>query len=85
MRWGRKISRSKFSNIATILTVNILKNRNIVLILLNILHLFTYYNTNFMHLSDADQVIFLFDKNMCFYSAKICYEILMKRKLILYP
>ena len=43
------------------------------------------YNNNFMHLSDADQFIFLFNnKNICFYSAKICYETLMKSKHILY-
>ena len=43
------------------------------------------YNNNFMHLSDADQFIFLFNnKNMCFYSAKICNEILMESKHILY-
>ena len=44
------------------------------------------YNNNFTHLSDAAQFIFdyLFtNENMRYYSAKICYEILMRKKHIL--
>jgi hypothetical protein len=43
------------------------------------------YNNNFMQLSDDETFVFLFsDENMCFYSAKICHDILFKRKCILY-
>ena len=41
------------------------------------------YNNNFMHLSDADQLIFT-NENMCYYYAKICDEILMRRNHIFY-
>lgn len=43
------------------------------------------FNVNFMQLSDDDKFIFLFtDENMYFYIAKICNDILLKRKCILY-
>ena len=43
------------------------------------------FNCNFMHLSDDEKLVFLFtDENICFYTAKICYDILIKRKCILY-
>ena len=38
-----------------------------------------------MQLSDDDKLNFLFiDENMYFYTAKICNDILLKRKSILY-
>jgi len=38
-----------------------------------------------MQLSDDEHFLFLFsDENMCFYSVKICHDILFKRKCILY-
>ena len=44
-----------------------------------------FYNNNFMQLSDDEKFVFFFsDENMCFYSAKICHDILFKRKCILY-
>jgi hypothetical protein len=43
------------------------------------------YNNNFMQLSDDETFVFIFsDENMCFYSAKMCHDILFKRKCILY-
>ena len=43
------------------------------------------YNDNFMQLSDDEKFIFLLnDDNMCFYTAKVCYDMLFKRKCILY-
>jgi hypothetical protein len=40
-----------------------------------------FYNNNFMQLSDDEKCVFLFSgENMCFYSAKICHDILFKRK-----
>ncbi|XP_071167139.1 uncharacterized protein [Mytilus edulis] len=40
---------------------------------------------NFLHMTDNEKFIFLFtNENMVFYTAKICYEILIKRKCILY-
>ena len=44
-----------------------------------------FYNNNFMQLSDDEKFVFLFsDENMCFYSAKIFHDIVIKRKCILY-
>ena len=42
------------------------------------------YINNFMQLSDEQFVFFLSDEHMSFYSAKICHDILFKRKCILY-
>ena len=43
------------------------------------------FNCDFVNLSDDDKFKFLFtDENVCYFLAKICYDVLLKRKGILY-
>jgi hypothetical protein len=49
------------------------------------LNMLVFFNNNCMQLSDEEHFLFLFsDENISFYSAKICHDILFKRKCILY-